>query len=220
MFDPVSASKSPLSSRIALPIALMLAGTFGLVIVAVQPPIVSKKTIEPGFVPVMPTEVPALEVPDAVEFAEVPVGEDLIQFCSHHVTAKRSFVIFKRGTCVVINEPCGSPLAEARRILAKCDDPNARFVSEPTTEGDLIVTFAQPVFHRFAPSEISKLEPGLEKTAMTLLSPAESVAAGEAWSPPAIARYGLVARRRMLEDAAQAEPLKIVRARQRAIVSR
>lgn len=221
MFDPASASTSPLSSRIALPVALMLAGTFGLVIVAVQPPVVSKnaalRPIEMG----SQAETPRIEGPEAVDLVAVPTAEeDLIRFCSDHVTAKRSFVIFKRGTCVIINEPCQSPLREAREILAKCDDPNARFISEPTTEGDLIVAFTQPVFHRFSPHEMSELAPDLAKTAAALLSPVESVEAGEGWTPPAIARFGLVARRRMLEDAAKAEPLKIVRARNRDMVSR
>ncbi len=31
MLNPLNASKSPLSSRIALPVALMLAGIFGLI---------------------------------------------------------------------------------------------------------------------------------------------------------------------------------------------
>lgn len=121
---------------------------------------------------------------------------------------------------MIINEPCQNPMKEARAILAKCDDPSARFLSEPTNEGDLIVTFKEPVFHRFGPAEIAGMEPVLASTASVLLSPAESAATGGSWRPPATARLGLLARRRMLEDAAQAEPLRIVRAREREMVAR
>ncbi|MCF7732571.1 MAG: hypothetical protein K9N23_12840 [Akkermansiaceae bacterium] len=222
MFDPIYASKSPLSSRIALPSALLLAGFFGLAIVLVQPPVVSKKT---GLSPSEGAASSAFDRPEGSE-SNPPAGvtaaveEDLVQFCSRHVTAKRSFVVFRRGTCVIINEPCQNPMTEARAILAKCDDANARFITEPTSEGDLIVTFKEPVFHRFAPAEITAMEPVLVKTASILLSPAESVAAGGNWLPPSTARLGLLARRRMLEDAAQAEPIRIVRARERVTVSR
>ena len=141
-------------------------------------------------------------------------------FCARHVTDKRSFVIFKRGTCVVINEPCEDPVAEGLRILSRSKDPNGRFVTEPTTEGDMSVAFKEPVFHRFTPQEMEKIQPWLAKSASTLLSPAETVTAGEGWLPPASARVGLLARRRLLEDAAQAVPVKVVRARERGIASR
>jgi hypothetical protein len=221
MFDPIKTSKSPLSSRIALPTALLLAGTFGLAIATVQSSKVFKKNQHPSLIT---AASPHSAVPEAQEFAHLvnaPTAEDsLVQFCSRHVTANRSFVVFNRGTCVVINEPCSNPINKAREILAKCDDANAKFVSEPTAEGDLIVTFKEPVFHRFAPSEIATMEPELVRTASSLLSPAESVAAGNSWTPPAAARLGLVARRRMLEDVAEAAPMRIVRAKERSIVAR
>lgn len=221
MFDPMKASKSPLSSRIALPTALLLAGTFGLAIVTVQPSKVFEKSTPPSSAAVPSPNFSRPVTPESVRLVNAPISEDsLVQFCSRHVTANRSFVVFNRGTCVVINEPCSNPIKKAREILAKCDDVNAKFISEPTTEGDLIVTFKEPVFHRFAPSEIAAMEPELVKTASALLSPAESVAAGKNWAPPGSARLGLVARRRMLEDVAEAAPLRIVRAKERAIVSR
>lgn len=222
MFDPIKASKSPLSSRIALPTALLLAGTFGLAIVTVQPSGVFKK-----ITPSSPTTAPSpqivlTETQESERLVNAPpTPEDsLVQFCSRHVTPNRSFVVFNRGTCVVINEPCANPINKAREILARCGDIEAKFVSEPTTEGDLIVTFKEPVFHRFAPSEIAAMEPELIKTASALLSPAESVAAGDGWTPPATARLGLVARRRLLEDVEEAAPMRIVRAKERSIVVR
>jgi hypothetical protein len=224
MLNPKDASRSPLSSRIALPAALMLAGVFGLGISMIQPTVVTKPAPAPE-VPAVPEaagEPPVLalteEQPQSAERPKAP--EDLVSFCSKHVTDKRSFVIFKRGTCVVINEPCEDPLAEGIRILARCKDPNARFITEPTTDGDMIVTFKDPVFLRFTPKEMEEAQPWLEKSASTLLSPTEAATAGDGWLPPANARIGLLARRRLLEDAAQTVPVKVIRAKERAIASR
>jgi hypothetical protein len=41
------------------------------------------------------------------------------------------------------------------------------------------------------------------------------VAAGKGWSPPKNARFGLLARRRLLEDAANPVPVRIIRAKGR-----
>lgn len=219
MLNPQAASKSPVSSRIALPVALMMAGIFGLAISMVQPPAISKKS-----------ETPPASLPERVDNPSVDpapgtdgpaqASQDLVTFCSRHVTDKRSFVVFKRGTCVVINEPSEDPLAEARGILARCKSADSRFLTEPTTDGDMIVTFKDPVFLRFSPEEMAKIQPWLRKSASALLTPAESVAAGDGWLPPENARIGLLARRRMLEDAASAVPVKIIRAKERAIAAR
>lgn len=219
MLNPQASSKSPISSRIALPVALMMAGIFGLAISMVQPPQVAQAPA-PSPAPVRAEPVLADMEKETLDQGPPPKSEDLVAFCSKHVTDKRSFVVFKRGTCVVINEPCEDPLKEAREILARSKDPNARFVSEPTNEGDLIVTFKDPVFLRFSPAELLKLHPWLEKSAVALLSPAESVSAGEGWVPPKDARVGLLARRRMLEDATSAVPVKIIRAKQNGIAAR
>lgn len=226
MLNPLNASKSPLSSRIALPIALMLAGVFGLG-VATVPTTAILHQAAPGSPPApnavedapaqILTSAPMDPDLDSVEVART--SEDLISFCSKHVTEKRSFVVFKRGTCVVINEPCQDPKAEAQRILSRCKQPDAKFLTEPTAEGDMIVTFKEPLFLRFSPDEMTRIQPWLKKSAAALLTPAESVQAGEGWTPPDQARFGLLARRRMLEDAADAVPVKIIRAKQRAIAS-
>jgi hypothetical protein len=221
MFNPLDASKSPLSSRVALPVALMLAGVFGLGIALIQPTPISKNSTSP------PAE-PPLETTDSSEMLAAnpesgdptPAGDDLVGFCSRHVTAKRSFVVFKRGTCVVINEPCKNPMAEALRILAKCKDPEARFVTEPTNDGEMIVAFKDPVFHRFSKNELQQLQPWLNQTATALLTPQESVTAGDGWVPPDHAKIGLLARRRLIEDATQAVPVRIIRAKQRELVAR
>lgn len=221
MLNPTSASKTPLSSRVAMPIALLMAGGFGLGISILQPTSIFKKSA------VVAATAPAAEAVPAPRPAQNPSAatqvssaNELVSFCSRHVTEKRSFVVFKRGTCVVINEPCKDPMKEARRILAECKDVEAKFLTELTSDGDMIVAFKDPVFHRFSKSELEKLTPSLKQASSILLTPAESVAAGDGWIPPGNARIGLLARRRMLEDAANAVPVKVIRARERDVVAR
>jgi hypothetical protein len=214
MLNPDHASKSPLSSRVALPIALLLAGIFGLGISLIQPTSFSK--ISRPAVTADAEQAPGPAEPDP---GTAEPG-DLVDFCSRHVTVDRSFVVFQRGTCVVINEPCKDPMAEARRILALCKDFEAPFLSEQTSDGEMIVAFKEPVFHRFSQTELKALEPWLQHSAAVLLTPDETVAAGDGWTPPLHAKVGLLARRRMLEDAASAVPVKVIRARDRAMASR
>lgn len=223
MLNPKDASRSPLSSRIALSVALLLAGIFGLAAAILLPapnlknsttPVSNTATLAVANAEPTPRRFLKLGEPPA------PSTDELVQFCSKHVTDKRTFVLFRRGTCVVVEEPCADPLAEARRKLASCAESEAPFVPEPTSEGDLIITFKEPVFHRFTPVELEGLIPWLEQVAPALLSPAESMAAVEGWSPHQNAKVGLLARRRMLEDASQAVPVKIIRAKSRATAAR
>jgi hypothetical protein len=218
MLNPKDASRSPLSSRIALSAALLLAGIFGLAAAILLPAPTLKKNSNSGSAPAA-TQAFTARVERSNE-PPAPSTEELIEFCSRHVTEKRTFVIFRRGSCVVIDEPCADPLAEARRKLAACAESEAPFVPEPTREGDLIITFKEPVFHRFTPAELQHLGPWLDQVAPALLSPAESVVAAEGWSPHQNAKVGLLARRRMLEDASQAVPVKIIRAKSRATAGR
>jgi len=226
MLNPLNASKSPLSSRIALPVALMLAGVFGLGVATVpttailqSPAPASAPAAGPEASASLPILASLASDSDTEEVEPSQSPEDLITFCSKHVTEKRSFVVFKRGTCAVINEPCEDPKTEALRILTRCKQSDARFITEPTAEGDMIVTFKEPLFQRFSTDEMTRIQPWLRKSAAALLTPAESVQAGEGWTPPDQARFGLLARRRMLEDAADAVPVKIIRAKQRAIAA-
>jgi hypothetical protein len=149
--------------------------------------------------------------------APAPSAAELVKFCSDNVTGNRSFVLFRRGTCVIIDEPCQNPLAVARKKLDACVGEDVRFISEPTAEGDLIVTFKEPVFHRFSRDELAKPSAWLDHASPALLTPAETVAAGDDWSPTGNARYGLLARRRLLEDAANPVPVRIIRAKNRAM---
>ena len=216
MLNPSNASKSPLSSRIALSFALLLAGIFGLA-AAILLPSPSFKKNTTAHAHAVNSIVPVAHTTDAVpgdtEAPPAASTEELVSFCSQHVSAKRSFVLFRRGTCVLVDEPCADPLAEARRRLTACASPDAPFVPEPTSEGDLIVAFKEPVFHRFTREELALLAPWVDQIAPALLSPAESVAAGDKWTPHENAKVGLLARRRLLEDATQSVPVKIIRAK-------
>lgn len=223
MLNPKDASRSPLSSRIALSLALLLAGIFGLAAAILLPaPNLKKSTTRVSNTVALAVATPENSPRPFQKMGEPPAAstDELVQFCSKHVTDKRTFVLFRRGTCVVVEEPCADPLAEARKKLASCAESEAPFVPEPTSEGDLIITFKEPVFHRFTPVELEGLVPWLEQVAPALLSPAESMAAVEGWSPHQNAKVGLLARRRMLEDATQAVPVKIIRAKSRATAAR
>jgi hypothetical protein len=219
MVDPFRASKAPLSSRIALPIALLLAGMFGFGISMTQPYAALTGAVSPGSEKSPETSttnpLPDQELQKNQEEAGSPGAlEGLVDFCSKGVTPHRSFVIFKRGTCVIVDEPCKNPKMEAQQILAKCAETAARFVAEVTTEGDVIVAFKAPVFHRFDSLELQKLKPWLSRFATALLTPEETVAAGDDWVPPDRAQIGLFARRRLLEDAVNAEPVRVIRAKE------
>jgi len=213
MLNPKDVSKMPWSSRIALGVALLIAGSFGVAVAVLVPrhtgPAVAQPSDKPG----------AIETAKG-EKEPAAATEDLVKFCATHVTGQRSFVVFSRGTCVVVNEPCKDPLAEARKSLAACADPNTPFIPEATAEGDLIVSFKEPVFQRFTQGELKKLAPWLDEIAPALLSPAESVQAGKDWTPPDHAKAGLLARRRMLEDASDAVAVRIVRAKTKETASR
>jgi len=221
MFDPQSTSKSPLSSRIAMPVALLLAATFGLCIAIIEPNVVLKKsqTVEPTKPSTEINPTPPAET--ASEFKlPAPDAEGLVKFCSEHVTASRSFVVFRNGTCVVVNEPCADPVKAAREILSGSYDEAAKFVTEISAEGDMIVAFETAVFHRFSPPEMTRLHDWMKGNGVNFLTQKEILAAGEGWTPPANAQMGLLARRRMLDDSLNAVPIKVIRAKERAVAAR
>jgi hypothetical protein len=221
MFDPQSTSKSPLSSRIALPVALLLAAAFGLCIAIIEPNVVLKKSqaveqAKPAteINPTAPVEAaPGIKLP-------APDAQGLVKFCSENVTATRSFVVFRNGTCVVVNEPSADPMKAAREILSSSYNEEAKFVTEMTAEGDMIVAFETAVFHRFSPVEMTSLHNWMKSSGINFLTQKELLAAGEGWTPPANAQMGLLARRRMLDDSLNAVPIKVIRAKDRAVAAR
>ncbi len=221
MLDPLTSSKTPTSSRVALPIALLLAALFGLSLAIIEPTVVLKKSqvgasAEPSIEvdPVLPLQlVEEIKLP-------APDAQDLVKFCSKNVTATRSFVIFKNGSCVVVNEPCADPMKAACEILSGSYDEEAKFVTEISAEGDMIVAFETAIFHRFSQTEMAGLYSWMKRSGVSFLSQKELLAAGTGWTPPANAQMGLLARRRMLDDSLSATPIKVIRAKERAMASR
>ena len=213
MVDPSHSHRSSLSSRVALAAALLLAGCFGLIVTFVVPPKIkaSKKQATERSHP-SPGQLAARAAKPTA------ASKDLVAFCSEHVTKNRSFVIFRNGTCVVVNEPSIDPIVDARGLLISCEDPEARFVPELTHEGNLMISFKEPVFHNFTAEERASLEETLTHMTPALMTPKEKVSAGDEWVPPTHARFGLLARRRMLEDAANPTAVKVIRAKGRATV--
>jgi hypothetical protein len=149
-----------------------------------------------------------------------PRVEDLVDFCKLHVTEQRCFVMFKRGTCVLVSEPSEDPLADAVALLHSCAEETARFIPERTSDGGMIISFKEPVFHRFSNEELEGLGPWLSQVAPTLMAPEEAMSAGDDWNPPFHARVGLLARRRLLEDASAPVAVRVVRAKQAVAAAR
>lgn len=128
-------------------------------------------------------------------------------------------MLFLRGTCVVIDEPCKNPLAEANKKLAACVESDVRFISEPISEGDLIVTFEEPVLQRFSRDELARPSDWMDHATSALMTPEKTATAGQGRLPTGNARYGLLARRRTLEDTANPVPVRIIRAKTRAVTA-
>ncbi len=72
--------------------------------------------------------------------------EKIIKFCDSQTTATRGFVVFRNGTCALVNESSEYPVKAARATLCNCAQSEARLLSELTAEGDLVVTFKGSVF--------------------------------------------------------------------------
>ncbi|MEM1085719.1 MAG: hypothetical protein AAGI48_16545 [Verrucomicrobiota bacterium] len=215
MVNPKLFTKASLSSRIALASALLLAGGFGLAVTYFVPTNLKVGKMRGGGAKatyVQNSEANPAQAPSR------PAPKDLVAFCSEHVSEHRSFVIFQNGTCVVVNEPSADPIGDARQRLLACEDPEARFVPELTQEGNLMISFKEPVFHNFTSEERAQLQVELDRIVPTLLTPKEKASAGGEWTPPVHARFGLLARRRMLEDAADPVPVKVIRAKERVVV--
>lgn len=141
---------------------------------------------------------------------EVDISE-LIRFCTKHTTAQRGFVIFRNGTCVLIPEPASDPAEIAKLALEKCAKPEARFLTEKTKEGDLIVTFEGPVFHLIPKAKVKSLDRWTLKNQKGLLSELELATVVPDWAPPVEARLGLLGRKRLRADAQAGDIVKILR---------
>lgn len=194
------------TSRLAGAIAVVLAASVGLAVALLVPesPISSAPTHESS-------DVSAIESPDTKPELDLT---EIAAFYSRHVSSERGFVIFRNGSVVLFAEPCDDPLRKARDTLDRCAEPDARFVTERTGEGDVIVTFREAVLHWTPQSEVEPLQKWAAKNLGALLSDAEQATVKADWMPPADARLGLVARRRMLDDAKESKIVKVIRAKQ------
>ncbi len=194
------------SSRVAGGIAVVLAASVGLAVALLVP---EKKQPDCA----APIKETAVRIDDGNLMPESdPRG--LVDFYSRHLTPQRSFVIFRNGSVVLIAEPCEDPLGKAREILDRCAEPDARFLTEHTGEGDLIVTFREAVLHWTPQAEVEPLQKWASKNLGGLLSDSERASVKPDWMPPANARLGLIARKRMLEDAKESKIVKVIRAKQ------
>jgi hypothetical protein len=217
VIDQRLTSKPPLLTRVTGLVGLLLAGAFGLAAMCLLPLRGTAPVQRPavgGLAAVRPLAGPA--TPASRTAQPEPAADDLVEFCSAHVTAERSFVLFSHGSCVILGEPSRDPVSEAVALLQACAEDDARFVPERTRDGGLIISFKEPVFHRFSRESLDAAGPWLDQVAATLLTPEESAAAGPNWQPPYHARVGLLARRRMLEDAAAPVAVRVIRAKQPA----
>ena len=202
-------------TKIPLILALVIAGGFGLATVWFIPTRTAALT-DKGY----SDESGSSLAKSSEEFSQDVHSEHLVDFCSQHVSQDRSFVVFKKGTCVVVTEPSEDPVSEALERLKACDEPNARFIPEFTKEGDLIISFKEPVFLNFSRAEIVEVLPQLDHQFSTLLTPKERAEAGDEWVPPLHAKLGLLARRRMLEDAAKPVAVQVIRSKERLSAQR
>lgn len=194
------------SSRVAGAIAVVLAASVGLAVALLVP---EKRPLESA----TPIEAATIRIDDG---HQMPVNDPrgLVDFYSRHLTSQRSFVIFRNGSVVLIAEPCEDPLGKAREILDRCAEPDARFLTERTGEGDLIVTFREAVLHWTPQAEVEPLQKWASKNLGSLLSDSERASVKPDWMPPADARLGLIARKRMLEDAKESKIVKVIRSKQ------
>jgi len=188
------------TSRMAGGAAVLLASLTGLVAVWIFP------GKAPGAVGAAGVELAAVA---SIDRAETDLGR-VISFCARHTASDRGFVVFRNGTCVIIRDLSSDPVAQARQSLHEAASPEARFLSERTAEGDLIVTFAGPVFHWIPSDELAAMTVWADGNLETLFSENERKVTRENWMPPADARLGLVARSRLLEDGGAPEVAKVI----------
>jgi hypothetical protein len=95
--------------------------------------------------------------------------------------------------------------------LRRCAKPDAVFVTEQTTTGDLVVTFTEPVFQWIPSRQRETLADWAGKHLNSLFAPAELAKKAPDWTPAPDARVGLVARKRLLADAKDAKVMKVIR---------
>ncbi|MDQ8191685.1 hypothetical protein [Roseibacillus persicicus] len=127
----------------------------------------------------------------------------LAEFCSKNVKDNRAFVLFKYGTCVVIEgkKDTATIKNEALRILSKTATPDARFVCTPVEDNNLIVSYTEPVFHLRFGEDMNNNREQIESDFRRFLTESELADITPSWEPPFHAKVGLRSRARLLKDA-------------------
>ena len=134
------------------------------------------------------------------------------EFRAQHVTADRSFGVFKNGTCVIIDEPDPNPVETAIELIQICSAPDARFITRPIEAGCYMVTYKKPVFHCLFADEVAQLGPVVARSIDQFLTTSERLAKPADWEPPFDAKLGLVARTFLNTDARDQHVAKVIRA--------
>ena len=194
------------TSRLAGAIAVVLAASVGLAVALLIP--------ESPLEPTSPPSASGVAVIEATDSKPELNLTEIIAFYSGHVTSQRGFVVFQNGSVVLFGEPCEDPLTKARETLNRCAEPDARFLTERTGEGDVIVTFREAVLNWTPQSQVDSVQRWASRNLGSLLSDSEQATVKADWMPPADARLGLVARKHMLDDAKESKVVKVIRARQ------
>lgn len=127
----------------------------------------------------------------------------LAEFCSRNVKQNRAFVLFKHGTCVVIEgqKDTASIKEQALRILLQTATPDARFVCTPVENNNLIVSYTEPVFHLRFGEDMNRHRQEIETDFRRFLTEDELADITPSWEPPFHAKVGLRSRARLLKDA-------------------
>jgi hypothetical protein len=198
---------SPQLNQIAMRLAAGLAATFALMAILLHQELLPWSPKVPHSPPLTTAASPAQGPLTGVAL------DRLITFCVQHVTPERCFVIFKNGTCVIVEEPAPDPITAAKEILAKTSGVTARFLTRRIEEGHLMVTYREPVFHCLFRDEITQLTPHLEDQFRSHLSPSERKSMPPNWTPPADAQLGLLTRTSLNKDASALQIAKVVRSR-------
>lgn len=194
------------TSRLAGAIAVVLAASVGLAVALLIP----ESPPQPASTP-SASSVAVIEATDSKPEQNL---SEIVAFYSRHVTSQRGFVVFQNGSVVLFAEPCDDPLTKARETLNRCAEPDARFLTERTGEGDVIVTFREAVLNWTPQSQVETVQKWAARNLGSLLSDAEQATVKADWMPPADARLGLVARKNMLDDARESRIVKVIRAKQ------
>ena len=128
----------------------------------------------------------------------------LIEFCTQNVKSNRAFVLFKHGTCVVIEDKTdtSSIKKEAINTLLEVAVPGARFVCTPIDSNDILVSYTEPVFHLRFNEDMNQHRDDIETDFRRFLTEEELADISPNWEPPFHAKVGLRSRARLLKDAA------------------